>query len=145
VIQAYEIQTCQGGVWQVDPVFDDEELAVFEARSLHERGRYVGVRVVLDIYNEETDQVPVWTILKLSKADEDNAAARKRKAEADKEIRENKKRGGEIKDDKQKVVASKKAEKNTQKAGLVLVARLTVILVLGLALLIGVRIIFEYM
>lgn len=145
MIQAYEIQTYRGGVWQVDSVFDDEELAVFEARLLHDRGRYVGVRVVLEIYNEETDHVSVRTILKLSKTDEENASARLRKAEIDREIRKEKKRVGEIKDGKRKTVASKKAKKRTRKAGSALAVRLIVIVVLGFALLIGMRILFEYM
>jgi hypothetical protein len=145
VIQTYEIQTYRGGVWQVDSVFDDEELAVFEAQLLHDRGRYVGVRVVLEIYNEETDQVSVRTILKFSKSDEENAAARLRKAKADKEIQKNKKRVGERKDGRRKAFASKKAKKRVRKAELALAAKLIVVVVLGFGLLIGMRIFFQYM
>ena len=145
MIRAYEIQTYQSGVWQVDSVFDDEELAVFEARSIHDRGRYVGVRVVLETYNEDTDEVSVRTILKLAKTDENNASARKRQAEADQESRKNKQRVGEIKKNKRSAVTSKKAKKKARNEGLALASKLTVVVVLGFAILIGMRILFQYM
>jgi len=90
VIRAYEIQTFQGGVWQVDSVFDDEELAIFEARLLHERGRYVGVRVVLETYNPDTDEISARTVLKLEKTTKADTEARGRKTATAKKARKKK-------------------------------------------------------
>ncbi len=73
MIKAYEVQTFRKGVRQVDSVFDDEDLAEFEARSLFDRGRYVGVRVVLETYNPDTNELSARTVLKLEKADKSQA------------------------------------------------------------------------
>lgn len=145
MIQAYEIQTYKGGVWQVDSVFDDKELAVHEATSLHERGRYVGVRVVLETYNEETDEVTVRTVLKLSKTDADDAAARGRQAETDKEIRKGKKRVNEVRKTKRDAITAKRAKKKARKGWIGLSVQLLIVVALGLALLLGLRLAFQFM
>lgn len=145
MIQAYEIQTYQGGVWQVDSVFDDEELAVFEARGLYERGRYVGVRVVLETYDQETDNVTVRTVLKLSKTDAENAVAHKRQAETDQEIRQNKKRSSKVVEGKKKVIKKKRLKRKARKAWIGVGAQLAIVVVLGLALLIGMRVVFQFL
>lgn len=145
MIQAYEIQTYRGGVWQVDSVFDDKDLAVFEAEGMFDRGRYVGVRVVLETFDSETNDVTVRTILKLSKTEAENAAGRKRQAKSDKEIQANKKRSGEIVKGKKKVIKKKRLRRESRRTWIALGTQLTLVVVLGLALLVGMRMAFQYL
>ena len=42
-MRAFEIHTYQDGKWRIDSVFDDRELAMFEARRVDEGSRYAGV------------------------------------------------------------------------------------------------------
>lgn len=43
---SYEIQTLQRGRWKIASIFDDFDLAVYEARRIENAGRFRGVRVV---------------------------------------------------------------------------------------------------
>jgi len=43
---SYEIQTLQRGRWKIASIFDDMELAVYEAKRMDNAGRFSGVRVV---------------------------------------------------------------------------------------------------
>lgn len=144
MIQAYEIQTYKGGVWQVDSVFDDKELAVHEATTLHERGRYVGVRVVLETYNEETDEVTVRTVLKLSNTDAEDAVARGRQAETDKEIRKGKKRVTEVRKTKRDAITTKRKKKKALKSRIGLSVQLIIVVVVGFALLFVMRMAYKF-
>ena len=49
-MKAFEIHTYQSGKWKIDSVFDDRDLAMFEAQRMDSSGRYTGIRVVEDIY-----------------------------------------------------------------------------------------------
>lgn len=75
-MKAYEIQTFQDGKWKIDSVFDDRELALFEARRVDEGNRYAGVRVVEEVYDEASDLTTTRTIFRGSRADR-NERARK--------------------------------------------------------------------
>ena len=46
VITAFEIQVLNHGDWQIDSIFDDQDLATFEANLVFGRGAYDAVRVV---------------------------------------------------------------------------------------------------
>ena len=61
-MRAFEIHTYQGGKWKIDSVFDDRDLAVFEAQRMEGSKRYLGVRVVEETFDEETQQTAVRTI-----------------------------------------------------------------------------------
>ena len=54
-MRAFEIPTFREGQWKVDSVFDDRELAIHEARKVDENGRYTGVRVIEENYDETSD------------------------------------------------------------------------------------------
>ena len=45
-LKAFEIHTFRGGKWKIDSVFDDRDLALFEATRMDESGRHAGVRVI---------------------------------------------------------------------------------------------------
>lgn len=51
-MKSFEIHTMRDGKWAIDSVFNDRELALFEARRVDENGRYAGVRVIEEVYDE---------------------------------------------------------------------------------------------
>jgi hypothetical protein len=63
-MRAFEIHTYTDGKWKVDSVFDDRDLAVHEARKVDENGRYAGVRVIEENYDESTDFTTTRTIFR---------------------------------------------------------------------------------
>lgn len=75
VMTAFEIHTYQGGRWKIDSVFDDRDLAMFEAQRMDESGRFSGLRVVEEIFYCETNETKTRTIFRGSKVDTANAKA----------------------------------------------------------------------
>lgn len=73
-MKAFEIHTYQSGKWKIDSVFDDRDLAMFEAQRMDSSGRYTGIRVVEEIYLESTRETKTRTIYRGSKIAEANAA-----------------------------------------------------------------------
>jgi hypothetical protein len=63
-MKAFEIHTFMGGKWKIDSVFDDRDLAVFEAQRMESSKRYAGVRVVEENFDEHTQQTATRTIYK---------------------------------------------------------------------------------
>ena len=63
-MRAFEIHTFREGQWKVDSVFDDRELAIHEARKVDENGRYTGVRVIEENYDEASDLTTTRTIFR---------------------------------------------------------------------------------
>jgi hypothetical protein len=73
-MKAFEIHTYQSGKSKIDSVFDDRDLAMFEAQRMDSSGRYTGIRVVEEIYLESTRETKTRTIYRGSKIAEANAA-----------------------------------------------------------------------
>ena len=73
-MKALEIHTYQSGKWKIDSVFDDRDLAMFEAQRMDSSGRYTGIRVVEEIYLESTRETKTRTIYRGSMIAEANAA-----------------------------------------------------------------------
>lgn len=55
-MQAYEIQIYQNGRWEFDSYFNDRDLVLSEAERMGGSGRYSGVRVLEENYNDETNK-----------------------------------------------------------------------------------------
>ena len=72
-MKAFEIHTYQSGKWRIDSVFDDRDLALFEAQHMDESGRYTGIRVIEEIYVESTQENKTRTIFRGSKVEAANA------------------------------------------------------------------------
>lgn len=85
-MKAFEIHTYQSGKWKIDSVFDDRDLAMFEAQRMDESGRYTGIRVVEEIYVEATLETKTRTIYRGSKI----AAANAEQLRESKNVRQNK-------------------------------------------------------
>lgn len=73
-IKAFEIHTYQGGKWKIDSVFDDRDLAMFEAQRMDGSGRFSAVRVVEEVFSEKTQETKTRTIFRGSKVDGANNA-----------------------------------------------------------------------
>jgi hypothetical protein len=70
--KSYEIQLFQGGTWRINTIFDDAELALFEARRMFESGLYATIRVVQEEFDDDTGGVTTRTIFKDAKVDKHN-------------------------------------------------------------------------
>lgn len=68
-MRAFEIHTYHDGKWKIDSVFDNRELALFEARRVDEGSRYTGVRVIEENYDEASDLTTTRTIFRGGTAD----------------------------------------------------------------------------
>jgi hypothetical protein len=67
-MRAFEIHTFQGGKWKIDSVFDDRQLAMFEAKRMDGSNRYAGVRVVEEIFDESSKRAITKTIFRGGRA-----------------------------------------------------------------------------
>lgn len=70
-MRAFEIHTFTGGKWKIDSVFDDRELAMFEAQRIDESNRYAGVRVVEENFDEKTQMSTAKTIFRGGRVEAD--------------------------------------------------------------------------
>jgi hypothetical protein len=77
----YEIHTFRDGKWKIDSVFDDKDLAVYEAQRMEKGGRFSAVRVIQETYDEETQRTSVRTVYRTTKVDTTNVAALRRRAQ----------------------------------------------------------------
>jgi hypothetical protein len=85
-MKAFEMHTYQSGEWKIDSVFDDRDLAMFEAQRMDESGRCTSIRVVEEIRVESTQETKTRTIFQGSKI----AAANAEQLRKSKENRQNK-------------------------------------------------------
>lgn len=67
-MRAFEIQTYREGRWKIDAVFDDRELALFEAKRMDDGNRFSGVRVIEETYEEASDKTTSRTIFRGGRA-----------------------------------------------------------------------------
>ncbi|MDA1326654.1 MAG: hypothetical protein O3C34_18175 [Proteobacteria bacterium] len=63
-MKAFEIHTFRDGQWKVDSVFDDRELAIFEAKKVDQNRRYSSVKVVEENYDEASDKTTIRTVFR---------------------------------------------------------------------------------
>ncbi|HET9149545.1 MAG TPA: hypothetical protein VFO61_03605 [Alphaproteobacteria bacterium] len=75
----FEIHAFREGNWKVDSVFDDKELAVYEAQRMEKSGRFPAVRVIQEIYNEETRRTSTRTVYRTTKVDRTNVEMERRR------------------------------------------------------------------
>ena len=61
-MDTYELQVYQNGSWQFDSYYDDRDLVLSEAERIDTAGRYLGVRVLEETFNEERESSSYKTI-----------------------------------------------------------------------------------
>lgn len=76
-MSTFELQTYQNGGWQFDAYFDDKGMVVSEAEKMDATGRYVGVRVLEEKFNEAKQTSSYSTIFSRLKKDDPVGAPRK--------------------------------------------------------------------
>jgi hypothetical protein len=81
-MKAFELHTYQDGKWRIDSVFDDRELALYEAKRVDEGSRYPGVRVVEENYDDVSDLTTTRTIFRGGSVDHIPATKKKHTAAA---------------------------------------------------------------
>ena len=92
-MKAYEIHTFKDGVWKIDSVFDDRDLAVHEATKIDEGSRYAAVRVIEENYDEVSNLTTTRTIFRGSRSLKKKNAATDEKS-AKKHVNREPKSGG---------------------------------------------------
>jgi hypothetical protein len=86
------VQTYRNSKWSVDSVFDDHQLAVFEARRMDESGRFGGVRVVEEIWDPNTNRTSTRTVFRDSKYHKVNQEILERSRAGRQQVTESKQR-----------------------------------------------------
>jgi hypothetical protein len=78
----FEIHIFRDQAWKVDSVFDDKELAVYEAQRIEKTARYSAVRVIEEVYDEATQRTKTRTVYRSTKVDKENLESHRRRAKA---------------------------------------------------------------
>lgn len=76
-MRAFEIHTFHNGRWKIDSVFDDRDLALFEAGRMESSSRYVGVRVIEENFDEDSQECTTRTIYRGAKTGQTTPARKK--------------------------------------------------------------------
>lgn len=74
VLKVFEIHTFRSGVWKIDSVFDDRDLAIMEADRMDRSKRFSAVRVIEETFDDETEKGNTRTIFRSTKAQHINTA-----------------------------------------------------------------------
>ncbi len=110
-MRAYEIHTFLNGRWKIDSVFDDKELALFEAQRMDGSKRYSGVRVVEEAFDERNNKTSARTIFRGTKATQANEKDLKAKTRTRNEAEVDRRRKS-ARDAERHRVQRRKAKKN---------------------------------
>lgn len=86
VQRAFEIQQYKSGMWKINSVFDDAELACFEARRMFESGLYSGVRVIEELFDDDTGMTRSRTLYNSTKIQDHNKKVASQQSEVRKEV-----------------------------------------------------------
>lgn len=90
----YELHTYLGGVWKINSIYDDRQIAIYEAQRLHAGGRFSAIRVVQEKFDENAGRMISKTVFRAAKADELNADTMERQKIVRREVREARKAAG---------------------------------------------------
>jgi len=82
-MQSFELQVYKGGKWEFDSYFDDRETALFEAERLHDSDRYHGIRILEELFRDDSATSECSVIFsRLRKAEAPNDARAQASREA---------------------------------------------------------------
>ncbi len=59
---SYEVLSTRGDKWTIESIYDDREVAVYEARTLLENRHLKAVKIVQETYDDEDDRTTTRTI-----------------------------------------------------------------------------------
>jgi hypothetical protein len=140
-MRAYEIHTFAQGKWKIDSVFDDRDLAIFEATRMEESGRHASIRVIEEEFDESTQKTRIRTIYRGSKLESGNAAALEKAKELRVQVAQQKAEIAQEK--KRRKIEAVRAEKARKTNPFRLVSVFAVIGLVGLAAVIGLRFLYD--
>jgi len=66
----FEIYSFKNGDWMIDSVHDDKQMALHQARMLLESPHHMAVRVLQEVYDDETDKSMSSVVFKQQKGDD---------------------------------------------------------------------------
>ena len=75
-MSTFEIHVYKSGVWNVDSYFDDREIAVSEAERLNTSGRYAGVRILQEDYDDVSNKSTCRVVFSKMRQTDDNQSWR---------------------------------------------------------------------
>lgn len=55
-MSTFELQVYKSGTWNVDSYFDDREIALSEAERLNGSGKYAGIRIMQEDYDDRSNK-----------------------------------------------------------------------------------------
>jgi hypothetical protein len=83
---AYEIQTFSDGKWKIDAIFDDQELAVLQAKHLIAANRFPAVRVVQEAFDHDEQKTKSRVVFRSTTVQQHNTDANQRQADVRREV-----------------------------------------------------------
>ena len=83
---SYELQTFLRGAWKIDSIYDDREIALFEAQRLHASKRFAGIRVVEEKFDRTVSKPVTRTIFRASRTETENVRAMEQQKTARQEV-----------------------------------------------------------
>ena len=120
-MKAFEIHTYQSGKWKIDSVFDDRDLAMFEAQRMDSSGRYTSIRVVEEVYFEATKETKTRTIYRGSKVADANAAQLRKARETNLKTAQAPRKGRSDPVQRRKAAKRRKVKKQAGAARLIMI------------------------
>lgn len=75
-LTAFEVQSLRDGVWKIETVTDDKDMAIFEAQRIIQSPHVPKVRVVQEDFDPETDRYRTKVIFNRSPAQRAGSMAR---------------------------------------------------------------------
>ncbi len=130
-MRAFEIHTYTRGRWKIDSVFDDRELAVFEARRMDTSGRFAGVRVVEEVFDERAERSTTRTIYRGSKVADANRAELQKRSQIRHDAAQSRKKRSERIVERRKQIQKKNAKRQTNPYRIIAILSVLVIAALG--------------
>ena len=134
-MRAFEIHTFHNGKWKIDSVFDDRDLALFEAGRMESSSRHAGVRVIEENFDEESQECTTRTIYRGTKDVQSRSASKNKARQGSRSAAPAKKLGREP---DRKKRAKKSKNKNKKGIGYSIMV-LALALFGGVAAIIGLR------
>ena len=93
-LTSYELQTYLGGVWKIDSIYDDREIALFEAQRLQESNRFSAIRVIEERFDRTASKPVTRTIFRASKTEAENTRTLEQQKTVRKEVQAARKASG---------------------------------------------------
>lgn len=138
-MKAFEIHIFREGKWKIDSVFDDRELAIFDAERMYAGGRYSGIRVIEEIFDENTGETRTRTVFKGAASDDNNAKSIKSQTGVHKNAMADRKQRTITKTVRRKQTKKLAKQKQTQIGLLKILSILAALVLGGIGILVGLR------